>query len=202
MSESNNSENKKTHILYPYYEEHVPKQPVILPKSEPYHSKRYIVKHSDILSPTQTFAVLGGIIMLLIGIASLIAPGSVENLPVLKLETSYGEFFNLFPMNILNKLALIAFGVTGIMYCSKEASSVIWSRSVFYVMGLAAVLGLIRITSTFFGYWPLYGGEVFAHGLFALLGLFFGYKQPLEPERINNDHEVISVEEIEVEPVD
>ena len=42
-------------------------------------------------------------------------------------------------------------------------------------MGIAALLGLFPQTNTLFGYWPLFGGEIWAHGIFALLGGFLGH---------------------------
>ena len=35
--------------------------------------------------------------------------------------------------------------------------------------------GVMKQTNTFFGYWPLFGNEVYTHGLSAILGGYFGY---------------------------
>lgn len=127
------------------------------------------------------FALVGGIVMLLLGLLSLVPSlqGSALELPVLRLETSYGLFLGLFPMNILNKLALIGFGVWGIaasrMKYRELPASITYSRAVFYVMGALAVLGLIPQTNTLFGYWPLFGAEVALHAVFAVVGAYFGY---------------------------
>lgn len=127
------------------------------------------------------FALYGGIVMIVFGAVALIPAlvGSVEGLPPLQLETSYGLFLNLFPMNILNKVALILFGVAGVLAANAKGTnlpaSIKYSRVVFFSMAVLAILGLIPATSTLFGYWPLFGGEVIAHGVFALLGAYFGY---------------------------
>lgn len=125
------------------------------------------------------YALIAGLIMLVMGVLALIPnlAGTTEGLPVLKLEMSYGAFLGLFAMNIVNKLALIAFGAWGIA-ASRSSSimtSIKWSRAVFIVMGLGAVLGLFPATNTFYGYWPLFGAEVGLHALFSLLGAYFGY---------------------------
>lgn len=129
------------------------------------------------------FALVGGIVMLLFGVFSLFAglstPPAEAGLPILNLENSYGLFLNTFPMNIINKISLIAFGLAGI-YCANRPltslpASINFSRWVFVVMGVGAVLGLIPSTNTFFGYWPLFGAEVAAHAVFALLGGYFGF---------------------------
>lgn len=128
------------------------------------------------------YALYGGILMLVMGALALIPalyeyPATV--LPALRLENSYGLFLRIFPMNILNKLALIIFGAAGIFVSQLPTTSlpasVKWSRWVFAVMGIAAVLGLFPSTNTLGGYWPLFGNEVWAHGIFALLGAYFGF---------------------------
>jgi hypothetical protein len=127
------------------------------------------------------FALYGGSVMLLMGVVALIPAlaGSTIGLPVLNLETSYGEFLGLIPMNIINKLALIAFGIAGIACANSKftslPASILYSRVVMIVMGIAAVLGLMPNTDTFFGYWPLFGGNIWVYAIFALLGGYFGF---------------------------
>lgn len=122
---------------------------------------------------SKTFALYGGALMVIIGAFSLLPglEGSSTNLPSLKVETSYGLFLGLFPLNIFNKLALITFGLAGITISRKEpiSYSVTYSKVVLSVMGVLAILGLFPQTATLGGMWPLYGGEVVAHGLFAIV---------------------------------
>ncbi len=120
--------------------------------------------------------------MLLLGIAAFIpalSTYSTDLLRPLELNTSHGLFLGFLAMNVVNKVALIVFGIGGIWAASREAvslpRSITWSRAVAIVMGVGAVLGMIPATSTFFGYWPLYGYEVAVHASFALLGGYFGY---------------------------
>jgi hypothetical protein len=130
------------------------------------------------------YALVGGIVMLALGVLALV-PSLYENyaanadLPPLALNTSYGLFLGIFPMNILNKLALIVFGIGGIFAASAPTTnlpkSILWSRLVFFVMGVAAILGAIPQTNTLNGYWPLFNAEVWAHGIFAVLGAYFGF---------------------------
>ena len=146
------------------------------------------------------YALIGGIVMLAVGVLSLIPSlvGTQATLPALNLDTSYGLFLNLFPMNIVNKVALILFGAAGI-YASQASGrslpmSILWSRVVFVVMGLAAIAGLFEATNTVYGYWPLFGNEVWAHGVFALLGAYFGFtltsKVPdMVPRQMRNGRE-------------
>ena len=127
------------------------------------------------------FAMIGGIVMLIMGVVALIPSmvGSIAGLPALYVETSYGLFLGLFAMNIFNKLALILFGVAGIVAARMPGRSlpfsINYSRIVFYVMGVLAILGLFPATNTLFGYWPLFGNVVWEHAVFAVLGAYFGY---------------------------
>jgi hypothetical protein len=129
------------------------------------------------------YALIGGILMLAFGAAALVPnlsqyPTDGTLLP-LDVNTSYGLFLNMFPMNIFNKLALIVFGVLGIWAANVQGKnlsmSMWWSRAVLFVMGAAAIVGLIPQTCTLYGYWPMYGATVYSHAVFAILGGIFGY---------------------------
>lgn len=129
----------------------------------------------------QRFALFGGLFMLIVGAFALIPAlaGSMLNLPPLLDETSYGLFLGFFPMNVFNKIALITFGIAGIVASQRKGTelpaSIRYSRIVLYTFGALTVLGLIPPTNTLFGYWPLFGGEILAHGAFAIAGAYFGY---------------------------
>jgi hypothetical protein len=143
------------------------------------------------------FAFWGGLVMLAVGLLALVPALSLSPfeaaLPPLNVEASYGAFLGNFPMNIFNKGALILFGLLGVAFSYSPARSlplsIKWSQSVFVVMGVAAVLGLISRTNTFFGYWPLFGGEVLMHGIFAALGAYFGYTLPAKARQANAERE-------------
>ena len=133
------------------------------------------------------FALIGGVVMFVMGILALVPDLSqtAAYLPDLKVTSSYGLFLGLFPMNIFNKMALIAFGIAGVLAARAESplTSVKYSRTVAIVMGVLAVFGFIPGLNTMYGYWPLFGGEILAHGAFAVLGTYFGYAVPARLER-------------------
>jgi hypothetical protein len=139
------------------------------------------------------FAYYGGMLMLIMGVLSMIPglEGSVGNLPALKLDISYARFLGIFPMNMMNKLALVGFGIAGVWVSKKyndEIYSVNFSRVCFWVMGALAVLGLFDATDTLGGYWPLFGGEAAGHAFFALCGGYAGYIE----RRIHHQHHKLS----------
>ena len=127
------------------------------------------------------FALVGGIVMLIVGLVALLPNmvGPTEGLPALLNQQSYGAFLDYFPMNIYNKVALILFGISGIVAAQARFTSlpksIQFSRFVLYIMGALAILGLFPQTNTLGGYWPLFGGDMVLHAVFAVLGGYFGY---------------------------
>lgn len=129
----------------------------------------------------KNFALVGGIVMLVIGALSLIPAftGLAFGLPILKIETSYGLFLGVFPLNIVNKAILIGLGLWGVAAASDPVlsiqRSISFSRWVFALSAVFVVLGLFPQTNTLFGYVPLFGAGVWLHAVMALLGGVFGY---------------------------
>jgi hypothetical protein len=127
------------------------------------------------------FALVGGIVMLLIGVIALLPNmvGSMEGLPLLKVENSYGLFLGLFAMNIFNKVALIVLGLGGIFAASARftslPASIHYSRLVFFFAGVLTILGLFQQTNTLNGYWPLFGNDMWLHAAMTALGGYFGF---------------------------
>jgi hypothetical protein len=137
----------------------------------------------DFIDPRK-FARVGGIIMLALGVLALI-PGLYRapiDLPALRLDASYGSFLGFIPMNIINKLVLIAFGIAGITCANSRdtslPSSINWSRVVCVTMGVLAVLGIFRGTNTLGGYYPLFGANIAIYALASIVAGYFGWSVP------------------------
>ncbi len=127
------------------------------------------------------FAFFAGVLMLVEGIFALAQGLSTfpEWLPVLQISQGYGVFLDLIPMNIVNKSVLIAFGIAGLVVAQPRFSleaDVLYAKVLFYVMGLAAVLGMFHYTNTLFGIMPLMRGAVVEHLFLAAVGGYFGFK--------------------------
>lgn len=127
------------------------------------------------------FARRSGWFFLILGIVSLIPAfvGHGYGLPALRINVSYGKFLGYLPLNLMSKILLIGFGLSGILTAAKKNSvddaCIDYARVLFYSMGTLATFSWFRETSTLFGYMPvLYGAGLF-YGLFAVLGFYFGY---------------------------
>jgi hypothetical protein len=144
-------------------------------------------KNKGVFMHTRKFAMIGGWVMLVLGVLALIPALSQTTylLPALRIDASYGLFLGYFPMNIINKIALIAFGAAGIMCARTDdvIASVKFSRIVCVAMAILVIMGFFPNTNTFFGYWPLFRGEILLHAVFAVLGGYYGY---VIPARIYN----------------
>jgi hypothetical protein len=137
----------------------------------------------------KNFALVGGVVMLVVGALSLIPAfsGVAFGLPILRVEASYGLFLGIFPLNVVNKLIMVALGLWGIAAASDPAlavpRSVTYARTVFVLAGAFAVLGLFPQTNTLFGIAPLFGAGMWLHAVIALTAGLFGYSMARHPIR-------------------
>ncbi|MES2803511.1 MAG: DUF4383 domain-containing protein [Bdellovibrionota bacterium] len=129
----------------------------------------------------KNFSLVGGIVILVLGALSLIPAftGLSFGLPILKIETSYGLFLGIFPLNIINKAILIGLGLWGVAAASDPVlsipRSITFSRTVCILTAVFAILGLFPQTNTLFGFAPLFGAGIWLHAVMALLSGIFGY---------------------------
>ncbi len=130
----------------------------------------------------QRFALIAGLLFLVLGILSLIPALNFyppDGLRTLNFDYSYGYFLNVLPLNIFNKALLIILGFWGIFAYTRPGTflpaSIRFSRVVFVIMGSLAFLGMLPQSETLFGYAPLYGSLILFHGIAAVLGAYYGY---------------------------
>jgi hypothetical protein len=83
--------------------------------------------------------------------------------------------FGLFPVNVLHNAVHILLGVWGLLAASSLAGAVLYARGVAVIYALLTVLGLIPATNTAFGLVPIYGHDVWLHGVLAVVAAYFGF---------------------------
>lgn len=123
------------------------------------------------------FALVYGIVFLLVGIAGFI-PGLLappEEGRQLAVNTGFGRLFNLFPVNVLHNLVHIVFGIWGLAAYRTFSASRTYARAVAVIYGVLTVMGLIPVLSTTFGLIPIYGHDVWLHALLAIVAAYFGW---------------------------
>lgn len=144
---------------------------------------------------TRTFALIFGIVFLVVGIAGFIpglvtypgpgadvAPGAPDASVAAEVLHTHGYLLGLFPVNALHNLFHLVWGVFGVAAYRGLANARIFARATAIVYGLLTVLGLIPGLNTLFGLLPLYGHDVWLHAVLALIAAYFGFARPAEGE--------------------
>lgn len=130
------------------------------------------------MSTLRRFALVFGIVFLLIGAAGFI-PGVTQphDHPAVMFKAGLGLVFGLFPVNLLHNLVHLLFGAWGLAAARSDAAARAYGKGVGIVYALLTVMGLISAMSlyTIFGLVPLYGHDIWLHALLAAGGLYFGF---------------------------
>jgi hypothetical protein len=130
---------------------------------------------------TSTFALIFGVVYLVLGLLGLV-PAMLVPPPADAAPTTfayiYGYLFGLFPVNILLSLLHLAIGAWGIAAWRGRASSASYARDLTVLLGALAVLGLLPMTRTLFGMMPIHSGDVWLHGVSAVIAAYFGWREP------------------------
>src|SRR5687768_6396277 len=144
----------------------------------------------SVIGFTRYFALVVGVAFTLAGIAGFLpffTPHAPPEAPHLIVETSYGLLLGLFPVNIIHNLFHFGVGMMGVLAFRSYPSALQFSRFLGVALGVLTVMGLIPPLSTGFGLWPLYGHDIWLHGLEAVIGVYLGFftrlKSQFQPEK-------------------
>lgn len=128
----------------------------------------------------QYFALIIGITYALVGIAGFI-PGLVTP-PVadpdavnLSFTTGYGYLLGLFPINLLHNIVHLTVGLLGILSSISLGSARLFSGVLALFYGVLVVLGLFPPTQSTLGLIPIFGNDIWLHGLTAAIAAYFGF---------------------------
>lgn len=127
---------------------------------------------------TRYFALIVGVAFTLAGIAGFLPFFTLHappNAPHLIVDVSYSLLLGLFPVNIIHNLFHFAVGVMGVLAFRSYPSALQFSRFLGISLGVLTVMGLIPALNTGFGLWPLYGHDIWLHGLEAVIGIYLGF---------------------------
>lgn len=124
------------------------------------------------------FTMILGVIFLAIGVlgffpALVSAPHATD--PNLAVDSIYGRLLGLFPVNVLHSLIHLAFGAWGLWASQNLTNSRTFCKANAIIYGILAVVGLIPGLNTFFGLVPLFGHDVWLHGLIAVATAYYGW---------------------------
>lgn len=132
------------------------------------------------MKPTQYFALAVGIMFTLVGIAGFI-PGLVQP-PIadphavnLGVTTGYGYLMGLFPINLLHNIVHLTVGILGIFASIALDSSRLYSGVLALFYGILVLFGLFPPTQSMLGLIPIFGNDIWLHGLTAAIAAYFGF---------------------------
>lgn len=134
--------------------------------------------NDSLIGFTRYFALVVGTAFALAGVAGFLpffTPRPPPDAPHLIVETSYGLLLGLFPVNIIHNLFHFGAGVMGLLAFRTYPSALRFSRFLGIALGILAIMGMIPALSTGFGLWPLYGHDIWLHGLEAAIGIYLGF---------------------------
>lgn len=114
-----------------------------------------------------------GALLVLFGIAGFVpaflTPGTEVH--PLAIDTPHDQLFALFPVSALDNLAHILLGGWGLYAAQRRSSAVLYARVTAGVFALLTLLGFVPFSDLF----PLYGNDIWLHGLMTLVAAYFGW---------------------------
>ena len=126
---------------------------------------------------TRTFALLFGIVFLVVGVAGFLQPALLHphDYPDVTMNAFEGDLLGLFPVNALHSIVHVLFGVWGLMASRSLGGSVTYARGVAIIYAVLTVMGFVPALDTTFGLIPLFGNDIWLHALLALVAAYFGW---------------------------
>ena len=126
---------------------------------------------------TRTFALVWGILFLLIAATGFI-PGLLQppgpGHPDMAVDALYGDALGLFPVNIIHSGLHLLYGIWGLAASRSWSGSQSYAKVVAISYGGLVILGLIPGLNTLFGLVPIFGHDVWLHGLLAIPAAYYG----------------------------
>jgi hypothetical protein len=125
---------------------------------------------------TRTASMLFGVVFLLAGVSGFFPVPMPLDAPPLAVQHGQGLALGLFPINTVHNVVHLIFGVLGLAAARNVLLS---ARGYFQLVSVAyaalVVLGLIPATQTTLGLIPIWGHDVWLHGLIAIGAAYFGF---------------------------
>jgi len=147
-------------------------------------------ENHSLIRSTRSFVLVVGAAFIMAGIAGFLpflTPHPPSDAPHLMVSTSYGLLLGLFPINVIHNLFHFSMGVAGVVAFRSYSSSLQFSRFLGVTLAVLTAMGMIPALRTGFGLMPLYGHDIWLHGIESAIGIYLGFiavqKKPLSAEK-------------------
>src|SRR5437660_2442785 len=117
---------------------------------------------------TTTFALIAGIVYLVLGVLGLIPAALVPpplDAPPTKFALLYGYLLGLFPVNILHTALNLVVGALGLAAWSGRMSPMRYAQALAWLFGVLAIMGMLPLLNTTFGLMPLHAHNIWLHAI-------------------------------------
>ena len=134
--------------------------------------------NDSLIGFTRYFALVVGAAFTLAGIAGFLPLFTIHppaDAPHLIVNTSYGYLLGLFPINIIHNIFHFGVGIMGLLAFRTFPWSLQFSRFLGITLAVLTLMGMVPALQTGFGLWPLYGHDIWLHGLEAVIGIYLGF---------------------------
>lgn len=130
------------------------------------------------LSFAQQFTLLMGIAFLLAGLGGFLPVITIlppSDAPQLEMSSNYGYLLGLFPVNLLHNLFHLSLSFLGFWAFRQHYHALVYCRFLALLLGVLSILGFIPAAQTGWGYFPLFGHDIWLHGLEAIIAAYLGF---------------------------
>ena len=132
----------------------------------------------DFIKITRYFALVVGIAFILAGTAGFLpflTPPAPQDAPHLSMDANYGFLLGMFPVNRLHSLFHLSVAIFGLYAFRTYSTALLFSRFIGITLGIFTIMGLIPQLNTTFGLFPLFGHDIWLHGLESAIGIYLGF---------------------------
>lgn len=92
----------------------------------------------------------------------------------------FGYLFGLFPTNLIHNLVHLSVGLLGIAAASNANGARLFNQFFAIAYLLIALMGLLPLAKTVFGYMPIFGNNVWFNALTGAIAFYFGFLKSKE----------------------
>ena len=130
------------------------------------------------ISIIRTYAFVIGLAFVVAGIGGFIPTLTTQpeaTAPHLHVDANYAYLLGLFPVNLVHNLFHFTAGVLGLWASRDLQHARRYCQGLGVILLVLTIMGMLPELSTSLGLLPLFGHDIWLHGLEAVLGLYLGF---------------------------